>query len=107
MHLCADIIEHVDDLLIVFLPRFLLILEPCRQLVQLLSEVRGLDHRLELAESEADLLLDLVPLRLVVEQQDLNLLDQLLLGAVDVLLLHLERPLDVVQQHLSVFEVGL
>ena len=49
MHLSADIVKHVNDLLIVSLSLSLFGLESTHQIIELLGEVTSLDHRLKLA----------------------------------------------------------
>ena len=98
VHLEADVVEEVDDLLVVSFAFDLLRLHPSCDLVQRLREVGHLAHPLEFAEAVEDLGLDLAPLGAVVQQQELDLAHQLLLSLVDGVLLHLEGAFDIFQE---------
>ena len=75
VHFEADIIEHINDLLVILLSLCLFGCQSHSQLVELLSEVRYLAHCFQLIQSEHDLCLHLVPLCLVIEKKHLYLSD--------------------------------
>ena len=104
-HLEAYVVQQVNDLLIVPLSFDLLRLQSDGNLVQRLSEVGHLTHRLELTQPMQHLGLDLRPLGAVVEEEELNLAHELLLPLVHVILLHLERALHVPQQQVRVVQL--
>ena len=98
VHLYADIVQHVDDVLVVCLPIALLLLEHVCDSLKLLGIVCCLVESLQLLEPVADLHQDLAPLELVVLEIGLNFLHKSLLVLVQLLFLHAKGSLHVCQQ---------
>ena len=98
IHLDAYFIEHVDNRLIVCVSVLLFLFDHICDFNERLRIVLDLIERLQRVQPVLDLCLDLLPLQLIVLKYGLYLFDDLLLVDIEFLLLHPERPLDILKQ---------
>ena len=100
IHLNADVVQHVDDVLIISFSVSFFLLQHVRNCVELFRIVRCFIEGLKLLQSITNLYYDLTPLKLVVLKVCLDLLDQSVLVFVELLFLNAESPFNILEKML-------
>ncbi len=100
IHLNADVIQHVDNVLIISFSVSFFLLQHVRNCVELFRIVLCFIECLKLLQSITHLYYDLTPLELVVLKVCLDLLDQSVLVFVELLFLNAESPFNILEKML-------